>query len=189
MALATLTDLGVRLGQDLTGDDRAQALLDDISAELIAEIGDIFTSSEKTATLTPCCGVITLPTGPVTAVESVVDADDNPVTFSWTSGRKVTVFAYGDVTATYTSGYATVPGDIIAIVCQIAGRAFGTNPASGGVSQESLGEYSYSTGVIAAAGTLGRLPGEQAVIDRYKRKPLGMLATPPWIRARHVEVW
>lgn len=61
-----------------------------------------------------------------------------------------------------------VPADVVAVVCQIVGRALGTSAAAGAIQQESLGSYSYSIGSAAAAGPLGMLPSERETLDRHR---------------------
>lgn len=64
---------------------------------------------------------------------------------------------------------ADPPDAVRAVVCQVAGRAYGTASEAAGIQQESLGSYSFSTGAAAAAGPLGLLTDERAVLDRYRR--------------------
>lgn len=63
---------------------------------------------------------------------------------------------------------ADAPDAVRAVVCQVAGRAYGTASEAAGIQQESLGSYSFSTGAAAAAGPLGLLADERAVLDRYR---------------------
>ncbi|QXC59335.1 hypothetical protein KSP35_13075 [Aquihabitans sp. G128] len=189
--LATSTDLGVRLGVEFTDDQlpRIEALLADASATVRAYAGRPFTlTANATFTARPCCGVLTLPDGPVVSVASVLDGDGNPVPFSWSSGRKVHVRTSAPVTATYNYGWAEIPGDVVAVVCQVAGRASGTNAAQGANSEEHLGAYGFTVGTIAAAGAVGLLPAEQATLDRYRtgRQP-GTISTTPWFRPAQLD--
>lgn len=169
-SLASLSDLGVRLGLDLTGNTRAQALLDDASATVRDFCGQPFAvSANVTYTAVPCRGVITVPYGPVTAVASVKTAAGVTVTHTWASGRSITVDdTCAPLTATYSWGSATVPATVKAVVCQIAGRAYGTNAAEGGTTSETIGQHSITTGVIAAAGPVGLMPDEEARLEPYR---------------------
>lgn len=188
MALATLSDLGVRLGLDLDGNDRAQALLDDASAAVTGYTGRSFTEDETTETLTVEGGKVTLSHGPVLEIVSV-EVDGDPVEYTWSSGRKVTIdhvsdFAWSGavvVEVTYSHGYAAVPADIVAVVCQIAGRAYGTNPQRSGYTAESLGDHSETLGSSGASGALGILPDERAVLNRYRGRPRAPIAQTPWV--------
>lgn len=184
-ALATVDDLEVRLGRTLTltEADQAEALLDDASAAVRAYIGQSVDSAEQTARLRVRNGAVRLPRRPVTAVESVEDVNGNAIDFTWDAGQVVTLgssftdgwsteptrSAYIWVDVTYTAGWATVPADLVAVVCQIAGRALGRPADSTGMTSESIAGYSYSVGGAAAAGPLGLLSDEKAVLDRYRR--------------------
>lgn len=182
--LATPDDLAVRLGATFTTEEayRASALLDDASATVTDYTGQTFAVDDYTFTATPCAGYVTLPNGPVVSVGTVVDADDAAVPFTWSEGRKVGVSTFAEVTITYSAGWAVVPQTVIAVICQIAGRAYGTNASEGGITQESLGAWAHTRGVIAAAGTVGLLPDERATLDRYRsgNKPR-TIYTPPWL--------
>jgi hypothetical protein len=60
-------------------------------------------------------------------------------------------------------GYETLPDDLVGFVCQVAGRAYATPATDGGVSQETLGAYSYTIGSAAAAGVDRAPPGRAGV--------------------------
>lgn len=66
----------------------------------------------------------------------------------------------GDLTA--------VPAEVVAVVCQMAARVYGSPADQSGVQQESLGGYSYTVGSAAASGAAGLLAAEKAVLDRYR---------------------
>jgi len=181
--LATVDDIEARLGRELTTaeDIRVGALLDDVSAAVRSYTGQSFTSEETTVRLAPRNGTVTLPQRPVTAVDSVKTVDGDDLVFTWWSGTKVKVGVNAlnwfevngsptqPVDITYTHGYDDVPADIVAVVCQIVGRAM-TKPADeSGYTQESIAGYSYSLGAASAAGPLGMLADEKAVLDRYRR--------------------
>lgn len=183
-ALATVTDLETRLGRTLTltEADQAEALLDDASAAVRAYIGQSVNSASQTTRLRVRNGAIRLPRRPVTAVAGVEDVDGNTLDFTWDAGQVVTLgrsftdgwsveptrSAYTWVDVTYTAGWASVPADLVAVVCQIAGRALGRPADSTGMTSESIAGYSYSVGGAAAAGPLGLLSDEKAVLDRYR---------------------
>lgn len=183
--LATLDDLQTRLGRSLDGDDavRALAILDDASAAVRSYTGQTFTEATTTARFQPRNGAIRLPQRPVTAVSAVENVNGDPVSFTWDHGVLVNLGGYGFLNSfevepfrnrrpyldvTYTHGYEEIPADIIAVVCQIAGRAYGRQLEDTGLQSESIAGYSYSLGVAAAAGGLGMLNDERAVLDRYR---------------------
>jgi hypothetical protein len=187
-SLASTDDLQARLGIELD-DDRAQAILDDVSAVVRAYTGQQFTQAETTDRLQARNGGVTLPQRPVTAVDTVDDVDGNTVAFDWDSGSFVALAGLAGsrsfevepfvtrqpwVDVTYTHGYETVPADVVAVVCQMAGRTYGRTADTSGVTQESIAGYSYSVGAAAAAGPMGMLADERRILDLY-RKPIGTI--------------
>jgi hypothetical protein len=183
--LATLDDLQDRIGRVLEGDDvtRALAILDDASAAVRSYTGQTISEATTTDRLQPRRGLLRLPQRPVTAVASVQNTDGIDVSYTWDHGSTVNLGGYGFLNSfevepfrnqrmwldvTYTHGWETVPADIIAVVCQIAGRAYGRPLEDTGLQSESIAGYSYSLGSAAAAGGLGMLNDERAVLDRYR---------------------
>lgn len=183
--LASVADLEARLGRTLTGEEatRAAALLVDASAAARSYTGQQFIEDETTVRLKVSRGKVRLPQAPATGVTTVEDTDENPVTFTWLMGQTVEVstqvpdgwafepYSQGlqVVDVTYSHGYETVPDDVIAVVCQIAGRALGATAESSGVQSETIRTYSYSLGGAAASGPVGMLAGERAILDRYRQ--------------------
>lgn len=184
-ALASVSDLEVRLNRTFTTEeaDQAEAILDDVSAAVRSYMGQSINTAGQTARLRVRNGAVRLPRGNVTAVASVDDVDGNSIDFTWDAGQVITLgsgylngwatepirSAYQWVEVVYTAGYVTVPADIVAVVCQIAGRAMGRSADATGVTSESIAGYSYTVGAAAAAGPLGMLADEKAVLDRYRR--------------------
>ena len=182
--LANLTDLQSRLKTGIASDDttRANAALTDVSAAVRRFCGQDFTQSTTTDRLRVRRGQVRLPQWPVTAVSSVVDTNSNTVLFSWTAEDIVTLtqnldtfsfepweggFRWVDVT--YTHGYATLPDDLVAIVCQIAARVIGAPPEQSAKRSEEIGDYSYTLGAAAAAGPVGLLPSEREALRSFCR--------------------
>lgn len=188
--LATVGDLEGRLGRtfDVAETARATLLLQDASAAVRGYTGQQFTEATTTVRVKPRKGLVRLPQRPVTAVTAVEDTNGNAVLHTWrgddtvsVSGNTPDTWAWEpwrngltSVDVTYTHGYDEVPDDIIAVVCQIAGRAMGHAADTTGMQSETIGEYSYSVGAAAAAGGLGLLNDERAVLDRYRR-PAGLI--------------
>jgi hypothetical protein len=182
--LASLAELELRLGMDLPV--RALALLHDASAKFRLEAGgQEITLSETTVRINAAAGTCRLPQVPVVAIESVKDLDGNDVAYVW-DGLETLDFSTGvallsdfafepirsrtfAVDVTYTHGYDPVPDDVVAAVCQIAGRAYGNPSTEAGITQETTGSYSYSRGSAAGSGPLGMLEDERAVAHRYRR--------------------
>src|SRR5436189_3923873 len=140
-SLATLDDLEARIGT-LTDPARAQAILDDVSARVRAYTGQDFTLTEDhEVRLKVRAGTVRLPQRPVVDVSAVASTTGASVVHLWDSGQIVALAGYGSalhsfevepfttrepfVDVTYSHGYETVPADIVAVVCQVAGRAYG----------------------------------------------------------------
>lgn len=184
MALATIADLEARLGRELTGADleRAEVLLEDSEAVVQAYTGQQIESGTSTVRLKVKNGRVRLPQRPVTSVDLVEDMNGNELSPTWYAGSEIDFYAYPlnefeiepftypmqYVDVTYDHGWAIVPQEIVAVVCQIAGRAFGRTPDEGGVQQESIAGYSYSVGSAGASGPMGLLPAEKQILDKYR---------------------
>ena len=181
--LATVADLEARLGRslDATETARAEALLAGASARVRSYTGQEFEQSTSTDRVRVRDGRVRLPQRPVTAVTAIADTDGNDVDFTWYAGELVDVgwssridrigYRYSTrwLDVTYTHGYATIPDDVVEVVCQMVLRAFGVDPEASGLSQESIGSYSYSVGAVAASGSVGLLGDERGALDVYRR--------------------
>lgn len=167
--LATVDDLAARLGS-MPPATRAGALLTDASAAVRAYTRQNISRETNTVRLTPSYGAVRLPQWPIVAVTAAVNDLGAAVNVTWpTGGSAVMIRTDIPLTVTYRSGYDPVPDDIIAIVCQVAGRALGLTADSSAIQSESLGAYSYSIQAAAAAGPLGLLADERRILNRYRR--------------------
>lgn len=190
--LASIDDVQERLGVTFTGADadRVEALIRDASAKVRNYTGQTFTLEETTDRLKARNGRLTLPQRPVVEVATVQDTNAVDVDYTLTNDilwlnttwsglapfdwePRTTPLGYVDVT--YTHGYETIPDDILAVVCQIVGRAYGVNSQTAGLTGETIAGYSYTMGSVGGAGAVGLLPEERAVLDAYRR--IGGLAT------------
>ncbi|MGH3099317.1 MAG: hypothetical protein ACRDMV_25330 [Streptosporangiales bacterium] len=70
------------------------------------------------------------------------------------------------VEVTYSHGYETVPGDVVAVVCGAIARAL-ASPNDLGVSSKTVG--SVSIHVASPAGVIGLLREEKRILNRYRR--------------------
>lgn len=195
--LVDVNDVITRLGLTLNSDQtiRLIALIADASAAVRSLAGQHISLETSTIRATMHCGRFTLPQHPVVSVGAVTNFDSTAVggvgdaiTYEW-DGLSTIVgggglnrfdldYGWGAVAnITYTHGYDPVPDDIIAVVSQMAGRAFGLPSSDSGVTQESLGAYSVSYGIAAASGGVGMLMDERAIVLRYRRPraPISML--------------
>lgn len=203
--LASIGDMEARLGRELETDQqvaRVEALLADASAAVRSYTGQQFTRATTTDRLTPPVrGPVVLPQRPVNDVTAVASVLGVAQQFLW-DGLNLYVGTYlagviinlaeayydggryygsnrrQPIDVTYDHGYSVIPGDVVAVVCQMAGRAFGRPLEDSGVQQESIGGYAYTTGVAAAAGGVGMLRDERAVLDAYRRQA-GVILTAP----------
>lgn len=195
-ALATDVDVALRFGRDLTDDEkpRINTLLLDASARVRREAGgQLITKQTTTVRLPVRRGQIDLPQYPVVAVTAVKNDAGSDITVQWSAPSSWIYVGsvdrfdlepfygsqYGNqyLNVTYTHGYDPIPDEIVGLVCQMAGRAFGVSPESAAVTSETLGAYSYAIGGAAAAGGFGMLRDEIVVARGYRKptRPLLML--------------
>lgn len=195
-ALASPDDLEARLGRDLTTEEaaRAEALLADASAAVRAYTGQDFDLvADDVVVLRGMGGRITLPGRPVqdvTRVEVIGGSDALPdFTLSdWLFdgidtvriGEGTTIINLPEVwwdddgypgtyRVTYSHGYATVPADVLGVVCGAVLRVL-ANPS--GYRSETVGSYSVTYAVPATGEQLGvnLTRYEAKALDRYRRK-------------------
>ena len=197
-ALASQADLESRLGRALTPAEeaRVEALLADASALVRAFTGRSFTLTEdQEITLRAVGGRILLPQTPVievTRITAVGGSDALPdfTVADWTFDGIDTVHigsgacvinlpeawwdsedGYpGTYRVVYSHGDATVPADVLSVVCAMALRPLTTPKMVGGVVSETIGSYSYR--LDAAGGGLGvaMTAEDRKVLNRYRRK-------------------
>jgi hypothetical protein len=176
--LASVADLQARMARDLTPREasvRAPALLRDASSRVRSYTGQTISREVSTDVLVPVTfGRLELPQGPVVTVSSVADTEGNDLAVLWPMSTDLRLVGltglvtYQYVKVTYTHGWDPVPDDLVAVVCQIAGRALGVPMEQSGITQESIDAYSYGVGSAAASGGLGLLDGERQVLDGYR---------------------
>lgn len=186
--LVDLDDLERFLGRTLTGSEalRASDLIDQASATVRLYTRQTISQAETTDRITIDSGMGFLPQRPVTAIDSVQTIFTPPVdvAYAWDGDQIIwvpigSIFAFDvepfsqrrpvKVDVTYTHGYEQIPADIKAVTLQIVSRALGRKPEDGGLVQEAIDGYSYQQGSTAAAGPVGLLDAEKAVLDAYRR--------------------
>ena len=75
-----------------------------------------------------------------------------------------------------------VPPVVLAVVCQIAARTFGSTPEANGIQAETAGPFTVQYGSVGAAGSVGLLPSEREALHRYRvRAGVGTVAVSPWV--------
>lgn len=189
--LATVDDLTARSPRALTTDElvRAEALLEDASANVRRVSAQQFTPGTSTVILPVRRGRVRLPQRPVTAVTSVqtltgtdiahrVAGNDIRLDLDPINAWEVEPFRCKpeEVEVVYDHGDETVPPLVVGIVCSVVLRALGTDPTQTGITQESIDGYSVSTGTIGAAGAVGLLPSEEEALREFRR-PAGPIRT------------
>ncbi|MFF8412808.1 hypothetical protein [Streptomyces omiyaensis] len=172
-ALADISDLEARLGRPLTAAEaaRAQALLDDASAEIRTFTGLSFARvDDDEVVLRAQLGEIRLPQRPVIGVKSVtaIGAGGAPdvavVGWGWDGLDIIRVSSgipsinlpeawYEEDTAAYPGTYrvvysygdATPPAIIVTVACRMVLRTLTAPTMAGGVVGETIGPYTYRT--------------------------------------------
>lgn len=194
-SLATATDLEVRLGRVLTEAEaaRADALLQDASALVRSYTRlDFAPPTSETVVLRASAGVVRLPKTPVTAVSEVklvgVSGLPDITLAGWTwdgidvvdvSGLERVIVNLPEAAnelsglpptyrITYTHGYATVPADVVAVVCGMTLRTLTAPTMSGGVTSETIGSYSYRMADSGTGTAVTLTPSDRMVLDRYR---------------------
>ena len=198
-ALACVSDVETRLGRSFTGEEagRVAVLLDDASALIQSYTRQSFSPpTADTIVLRESAGVVRLPKRPVTAVTSVVlvglngTPDITVVGWGWDGLDAVDVSGWDSVMVnlpewvndrswlpatyrvTYTHGYATVPADIVALVCAMVGRTMAAPSTASGLTSETIGSYSYRTAEPGMGVTVALTASDKELLDAagYRRK-------------------
>ncbi len=182
-SFATPADLAARLNTTFTAGQttQAQALLDDATAWLQQEIGQLITAGTATYTTRVRHSPVHLPQQPVTAVTTVLldgvattdfDFVDQELHLAgtWGTGDIVDLWGYVDVTVTFSYGYATIPADLKAWCCVLASQAM--QAAEGGtlgvpqVRSEQIDDYAIA--YVTDGSTAMSLPAE--VLERLRAR-------------------
>lgn len=138
----------------------------------------------QTTTITARGPLIQLPQRPVNTITSVTDVSDPdaPVTLTsdeWTvraGGILETPNYGGNLTVVYTSGWATLPDELIELVCGLASRLTNITPAVGsGVQQETGGSESVTYGFDSYNAISELSTGEKRVLDRLFPERAGIV--------------
>lgn len=155
--LATLADITARGVLATAEQPVVNTALEAASAAVRSAAGSPISQSTDTVKLRGTCDArLRLPSGPVASVGAVA-LDGDPVTdfkavdgILWRSAGWQSGAEPSEVTVTYTHGLATVPADVVDLVCRMAVSVlldYRKNPTSGGLStrrvqSEKVGEYS-----------------------------------------------
>lgn len=169
MAFASTTQLATRLGRTFDAVETSQvgALLDDATAFLQAEIGQLVEAGTTTFTVQadPRETRIRLPQWPLRSLTSVTLNGSTVTTevehrdgFLYRPGGWLPQAGeqFADVVVTYAYGYTTLPAELVSWCCVLAAGALaqaqrGGSLGSAGVSSERIDDYavSYESGSTA----------------------------------------
>lgn len=75
---------------------------------------------------------------------------------------------------------AGTPEVVVAIVCAAAIRALSVDPASAGISQETVGPFTRTIGAAAAGGGAGLLKSEKDLLDSLSKRRSGVIHGKNW---------
>lgn len=185
--LATVQQLEARLGHTVDA-IRATALLEDASAIVRGYTRQYFSRVlNDVVTLAVSGGKIVLPQRPAdkpTVVARVDGTGPYPTsawfwggvgvvefgTPSWVANGGSYVSSPPAAIVTYSHGYTTIPGDVVAIVCQMVGRVIDSGIASPGLDTESIDDYRAHMGAGLLSGSVALAPDEKLSLDRYRKR-------------------
>jgi hypothetical protein len=170
---------------------RIVSLLKDASAKVRAFTKQDFTVSQTTANVRPLGYRLKLVQRPIISIDNVaIRLQNNAGAISfpgwwWDGSSEVWLMDTNQIVnlseelesvmawqtpsydVTYTHGYASIPDDVIGVVCSMVVRSL-TVPNQGGVISESVGEYSYRLSDAAALGPMTLTKSEEDTLRSYK---------------------
>lgn len=141
------------------------------------------TITSATHTLVARGPVVLLPERPVNSITSVTDVSDVGVSdllstdeYILRAGGLLEVPNYGgNLSIVYTAGWATLPDELIELVCGVAARLAEVNiDVASGVQQETGGSESVTYGFDSYKAISDLSEGEKQVLDRIFPKRAGV---------------
>lgn len=141
------------------------------------------TITAETHTMVARGPLVQLPERPVNAITSVTDVSDVDVSDLLTddeyilrAGGLLEVPNYGgNLSIVYTAGWATLPDELIELVCGVAARLAEVNiDVASGVQQETGGSESVTYGFDSYKAISDLSEGEKQVLDRIFPKRAGV---------------
>lgn len=177
MALATIADVEVRLGRELTPAEeaKANAWLEDASALFVNRSEQQFEIGESTVRVFPKDGVIRLLQRPVIEIISVEDLNGQPVDYTWDGFQTLfDVYTNEPIKVIYEHGSATIPEPVVAVVAGMVARTLSIAPeAAAGMTKTATGPFSQEFASWAVGSQVMLSPAELAVADSYRQKHIG----------------
>lgn len=170
MAFASVTDLEARLGATVANAVQAAAFLNDATAYLQAELGQLIEAGTTTFTTRLTAGessAVYLPQFPVRAVTAVLLDGIATTAFDLVDQRlrlrsswwhdwqrrflEVDSLGYSDLTVTYDYGFTVIPAELVGICCTLANQALTASKVAAAVGatgirqeQESIDDYAHT---------------------------------------------
>lgn len=142
------------------------------------------TISSVTDTVVGRAPLIQLPERPVNTITSVTDVSDPDNTvllgsdeYTLRAGGLLEIPGYaGNVSVVYTAGWATLPDELVELVCGVAARLAEVNiDVATGVQQETGGSESVTYGFDSYNAISELTTGEKRVLDRIFPKRAGVV--------------
>lgn len=85
------------------------------------------------------------------------------------------------IAVTYSHGYETIPGDLVAVCCGMAERGYSTEPGDQALIGETLDGYSYQRSwQVAVSGVAGLTTAEQQALQDYRVRPQHPVPSDEW---------
>lgn len=183
--LATVAQLEARLGHAVDA-IRATALLEDASAVIRGYTGQHFSRVVgDVVTLPVTRGLLVLPQRPADKPTAIANIDGVAIPASAWYWGGVGVVEFGSpswvangpsrtgsprtVMVTYSHGYPEIPGDVIAVACQMVGRVLDGSDTPG-IMSEAIDDYQFRLGGGLVSGAVAMVPDERRAMDRYRRR-------------------
>lgn len=187
--LADANDVKSALGRDLTSIEaaRVDAIIAKASELFRLRSGQRFTPGRSDVRLRVTGGVVFLPQRPVTAVHSVLNDDDQAMTYKLRKSRLMDVClrSHEFVTVDYSHGSDDVPELVTRTIAEIAVKVLKVDPrAASGVSQhaETAGPFTesdtYATWAVGGQTMLAPDDDRIALSFRTGRRP-GLIVMQP----------
>ena len=186
LPLASPAD-AARLGYTLP-EGREMEMLARASARLRRGAGRPISSTTSTVRRRVEGGKVTLPGGPITAVSAIARlAEDGGATLTgwrWDGYEHIHCIPLwcGDVNVTYVHGFATLPDELLELVCSVAVRLSATDDAAGmeaGIRSETIDDYSVTYAAEAVETASGLLPGEEDELAKFLGSSPGAFVVRP----------
>lgn len=179
--LVRVHEVEQRIGRLIPETDHARMwrLIDDATATVQSHTGIDFAAAGTVTETVPIRWnrYLVLEQWPLVTVTDVVDGNGTAVDYTTPSARNgllrvdtMPPWPIQTVDVTYTYGWSKPPPVVVAVIAQIAGRAYGTPSDRAGITSETTGPYNYQVGAAAGAGPVGVMPAEALALNTIRRR-------------------